>query len=614
MGFKEPTPVQAEVIPVLLDGKDCLAQAPTGTGKTCAFGLPLVEKIDADNSLVQGLVLCPTRELAMQIERELKKIAAHTSVRITALYGGQNVEKQMAALRRKPHIVVGTPGRVIDHIRRKTLKLHGTTAFILDEADEMLDMGFRGDIDQIEKKLPSIRQTALLSATMPKEIMEISSGYQTNPVKIKTTVGESEVPQIKQIYVKLSEDKKYDALKRILRERNYKFVLVFCNTKARVDALYEKLDGDGYLCAGLHGDLKQRFRDKIMKAYREKQLNVLVATDVAARGIDVDGVEAIFNYDVPHDEEFYVHRIGRTARANRTGEAISFVTKKDIYRLNLYEKLTKTPIEELILDGLSEGFTAKNKKEETVKLFLNLGTKDRINDAELRKFVSVNSSLPVDEIKNIKVLELYSFFEVKPEYLNNALSVSGAKHSGRFITVEQAGKEKQDNAIKNVYGKSKGGKSKAAKKLGNKNSVKAKKNGNKTKTDNKITEKRNDAASEQKPKKRYYFDDFDDDYSSGNLGFADGGKRSGTKKSGQKRSDNGKSNKTAVKSDRRFEERNANANKNANGNKNTNGKSKNKSFDKPSGKNNKASVKKSNAGRNKNFGDNKYRGGNGRRK
>ena len=162
MGFKEPTPVQAEVIPVLLDGKDCLAQAPTGTGKTCAFGLPLVEKIDADNSLVQGLVLCPTRELAMQIERELKKIAAHTSVRITALYGGQNVEKQMAALRRKPHIVVGTPGRVIDHIRRKTLKLHGTTSFILDEADEMLDMGFRGDIDQIEKKLPSIDRKSVV--------------------------------------------------------------------------------------------------------------------------------------------------------------------------------------------------------------------------------------------------------------------------------------------------------------------------------------------------------------------------------------------------------------------------------------------------------------------
>ncbi|MGN0795962.1 MAG: DEAD/DEAH box helicase [Christensenellales bacterium] len=608
MGFTIPTPVQQEVIPVLLDGKDCLAQAPTGTGKTCAFGLPLVEKIDADNSLVQGLVLCPTRELAMQIERELKKIASNTPVRITALYGGENIEKQMAALRRKPHIVVGTPGRVIDHIRRKTLKLHGTTAFILDEADEMLDMGFRGDIEQIEKKLPSIRQTALLSATMPKEIMEISAGYQLNPVKIKTTVGESEVPQIKQLYVKLSEDKKYEAFKRILREKDFKFVLVFCNTKARVDALYEKLDGDGYLCAGLHGDLKQRFRDKIMKAYRAKQLNVLVATDVAARGIDVDGVEAIFNYDVPLDEEFYVHRIGRTARANKTGEAISFVTKKDIYRLNLYEKLTKTPIEELILDGLSEGFTAKNKKEETVKLFLNLGTKDRINDAELRKFVSVNSSLSVDEIKNVKVLELYSFFEVKAEYLNQALAVSGAKHSGRFITVEQAGKEKQSGGIKNVYGKSKDGKEKSGNKAGNKNSAKAKKSGSKTQTNKPDVEKKKNSALDEKPKKRYYFDEFEDDYPASFSGFTERGKKGGAQKGTQSRSNNGKGNKAAVKTDRRFEERKGSGKYKAKG-----GNGRNKSSDNHTGKSKGNTSRRNSTERNKS-GGNTYRGGNGKRK
>ena len=378
MGFTEPTPIQAEVIPLMLSGEDVLAQAPTGTGKTCAFGIPVINAVDVNNSLVQSLVLCPTRELAMQIERELKKIASHTQVRILALFGGQNIERQMAGLRRKPHVVVGTPGRVIDHIRRKTLKLHGVNTLVLDEADEMLDMGFRGDIDQIEQKLPPKRQTALLSATMAKEILEISRSYQIDPVSVKTTVGEFEVPEIGQYYVKLSEDKKYEALKRILRERDYKFVLVFCNTKARVEALYEKLDSDGYLCAGLHGDLKQRFRDKIMKAYRAKQLNVLVATDVAARGIDVDGVEAIFNYDVPLDEEFYVHRIGRTARANKTGEAISFVTKRDIYRLNIYEKLTKTPIEEMVLDGLSLGFTSKEKNQELFRVFLNLGSKDKI--------------------------------------------------------------------------------------------------------------------------------------------------------------------------------------------------------------------------------------------
>lgn len=465
MGFTEPTPIQAEVIPLMLSGEDVLAQAPTGTGKTCAFGIPVINAVDVNNSLVQSLVLCPTRELAMQIERELKKIASHTQVRILALFGGQNIERQMAGLRRKPHVVVGTPGRVIDHIRRKTLKLHGVNTLVLDEADEMLDMGFRGDIDQIEQKLPPKRQTALLSATMAKEILEISRSYQIDPVSVKTTVGEFEVPEIGQYYVKLSEDKKYEALKRILRERDYKFVLVFCNTKARVEALYEKLDSDGYLCAGLHGDLKQRFRDKIMKAYRAKQLNVLVATDVAARGIDVDGVEAIFNYDVPLDEEFYVHRIGRTARANKTGEAISFVTKRDIYRLNIYEKLTKTPIEEMVLDGLSLGFTSKEKNQELFRVFLNLGSKDKIGEAELKRFVGSNSKIGIDEVKNVRICDLYSFFEVKPEFMQDALSLNGRKYLGRFIAVEAAGKEKQtDKNIKQSYGKQKN----AAKKGGNK--------------------------------------------------------------------------------------------------------------------------------------------------
>lgn len=442
MGFTSPTPVQEKVIPLMLDGFDCLVQAPTGTGKTCAFGVPTIDGAQENEPLVQTLILCPTRELAMQIERELKRIAAVTAIKITALFGGQSVEKQMADLRKKPQIVVGTPGRVIDHIRRKTLKLHGIKTLVLDEADEMLDMGFLPDIKLIVKAMPKIRQTALFSATLSDEIKKISAEFQNDPVFVKTTVGDLDVPDIKQYYIKLKEENKYEALKRILKDKDFKLSLVFCNTKSRVDALYERLDKDGYLCDKIHGDLKQRLRDKTMRAYRDKKLNVLVATDVAARGIDVDCVEAVFNYDLPLDEEFYVHRIGRTARANRTGEAFSFATKRDIYRLNLYEKLTNTPIEEMSIDSLSENFAVKEKKNSDTpqkkKIFCGIGSMDGFSEGDFKKLLSQKFSIPVFEICNVKMAEVYSFFEVSEENASKVQAVGGIKLNGRFVHFEQA--------------------------------------------------------------------------------------------------------------------------------------------------------------------------------
>lgn len=342
MGFEIPTPIQSEVIPHILEGKDVIAQAPTGTGKTCAFAIPIIQNIDLNSKDVQALVLCPTRELVIQMNEEFKELLKYTeSVRVTPVYGGQNIERQLANLRKKPQIVLGTPGRLMDHINRRTIKLHNLSIIVLDEADEMLDMGFRQDIDTILKTCPQVtRQTVLFSATMPKPIIEISANYQTDPVSIVTKV--AELPSIEQIGICCEESQKVPLMTDILDEKGYQLCIAFCNTKKRVDELAKILTGLGYNAEALHGDLRQSQRDKIMKKYRGGQTRILVATDVAARGIDVDNVEAIFNFDTPNDEEYYVHRIGRTARANKSGVAYTFYTKSQSDLINKYERYTKT--------------------------------------------------------------------------------------------------------------------------------------------------------------------------------------------------------------------------------------------------------------------------------
>lgn len=446
MGFEEATPIQSKIIPHILSGVDCLAQAPTGTGKTCAFGIPLVNMVDTQNKLVQAVVLCPTRELAMQIERELKKLAKNIAgLRVLAIYGGQNIERQMSGIRKKPQIIVGTPGRMIDHLRRRSLKLHGTQLCVLDEADEMLNMGFREDIDAILSQMPGKVQNMLFSATMSKEILQISKEYQNNPVSVKTKAKDGSLPQIDQYFIKLREGDKYEAFKHLMREKDYKFVLVFCNTKRKVDELVERFDEDNYLVAGLHGDLRQRVRDKVMRQYRNKQINILVATDVAARGIDVDNIEAIFNYDIPLDEEYYVHRIGRTARANRDGAAFSFVTSRDIFRLNIYEKLTKVEIEEMKIDGLSDNKIGRKKERTGKKYFFNIGAKDDLDDQKMRGFVCANTNLVLDDIEEVKILDIFSFVSVKKNKGEELLSLAGQKCFGRKLNVELS-EEKSNNS------------------------------------------------------------------------------------------------------------------------------------------------------------------------
>ncbi len=345
MGFEEATPIQAKAIPYILDGRDILGQAQTGTGKTCAFGIPAIEMIDPNNHGVQVLALCPTRELAIQVSEELKNVCKYKKgIKILPIYGGQSIDRQIMALKNKPQIIVGTPGRVMDHMRRRTLKLSGLKMMILDEADEMLNMGFREDIDVILEDLPKERQTLLFSATLSKEIKEITKLYQQNPEHIVTTHKEITIPSIEQYYLEVREGSKLELLCRLIDAKNIKLGLVFCNTKKRVDELTSSLQKRGYSAEALHGDMKQTERDRVMTKFRKGNIDILVATDVAARGIDVNDIEAVFNYDIPSDEEYYVHRIGRTGRAGKKGVSYSFVFGRDIFKLKDIQRYTKSEI------------------------------------------------------------------------------------------------------------------------------------------------------------------------------------------------------------------------------------------------------------------------------
>ena len=311
MGFEETTPIQGKAIPIILEGKDIIAQAPTGTGKTCAFGIPAIENIDLSNDKVQVLILAPTRELVIQITEELSALAKYKrGTRILPIYGGQQIDRQISALRKRPQIIVGTPGRIMDHLRRGTLKIDQLKMIILDEADEMLNMGFREDIDIILESVPEERQFVLFSATLAKAILDIANKYQHDPVTVNVVHKELTVPTIKQFYLEVRDSNKVEVLSRLIDANNFKLSVVFCNTKKRVDDLCGDLQARGYSAESLHGDMKQLQRDNVMARFRNGLIDILIATDVAARGIDVDDVDAVFNYDVPSDEEYYV-QIGR---------------------------------------------------------------------------------------------------------------------------------------------------------------------------------------------------------------------------------------------------------------------------------------------------------------
>ncbi len=362
IGYIEMTPIQKAALPVVLEGRDIIAQAPTGTGKTCCFAIPGINIVDIDNPDVQVLVLCPTRELAMQVSGEFQKLAKFTSgLRVCTVYGGQDIEKQIMNLRRKPQIICGTPGRIIDHLRRKTIKIKKIKMLVLDEADEMLNMGFREDLDVILENVKYPHQTVLFSATMPEEIKRITDNYQHNAVVVKTTYKDTTLPEIDQYYVELAESSKIDCLSRMIDTYNFKQALVFCRTKRKVDEVSVSLTSRGYQVECLHGDMKQFSRDKVMDMFRNGLIRILIATDVAARGLDISGIDVVFNYDIPDDLEYYVHRIGRTARAGRTGTAYSFVVKKELSRIKSFSRELKTSITQIAPPSYAQAKDAKVK-------------------------------------------------------------------------------------------------------------------------------------------------------------------------------------------------------------------------------------------------------------
>jgi len=349
-GIMEPTPIQEKAIPLLLEGKDMVAQAKTGTGKTFAFILPILEKVKSEDPHIQALIISPTRELAIQITTELKKLTEKLSgVHVLAVYGGQDVEQQMRKLKGAIHIVVATPGRLLDHMRRGTIDISNVSMFVLDEADQMLHMGFLPEIEDIIGALSVNRQTMLFSATMPKQIRSIANKYMKDPIDIQVKSPRITVDDIKQLVIETTDRAKQNTLCQLIDEHRPFLAIIFCRTKRRVSTLNNALKERGYLSEELHGDLSQAKREKVMKLFRDAKIQLLVATDVAARGIDVEGVTHVFNYDIPEDVESYIHRIGRTGRAGGTGLALTLVAPKDRSNLEMIEKGIHLKIEKKML-------------------------------------------------------------------------------------------------------------------------------------------------------------------------------------------------------------------------------------------------------------------------
>jgi len=506
MGFEEATPIQAQAIPVVMSGRDVIGQAQTGTGKTAAFGIPMLQKVDSSLKKTQVLVLSPTRELAIQVAEELHNLCKYLhGIKILPVYGGQDISKQIRSLKGGVQVIVGTPGRIMDHLRRKTIRCDFVHSIVLDEADEMLNMGFREDIETILEYIPQERQTVLFSATMPKPILDITRKYQHDAVTIKVVKKELTVSNIEQYYYDVKRKDKVDVLTRLLDYHNPKVSIVFCNTKRQVDELSRELSARGYFAEGLHGDMKQAQRDRVMANFRKGKTDILIATDVAARGIDVDDVEAVFNYDIPQDDEYYVHRIGRTGRAGRTGKAFSFVKGKEVYKLKDIMRYCKTKIyaqpipssedvaqikAEKVMDtiaaiideedlrdminlierevndsdytamdiaaaflkqaiggvdlandreSMAEDFGDTGAEEGMVRLFINIGKKQKIKPGDILGAIAGESGMSGSLVGAIDMYDKYTFVEVPKEYGREVLSaMKNAKIKGKTINVEPA--------------------------------------------------------------------------------------------------------------------------------------------------------------------------------
>lgn len=353
LGYDEPTPIQAQAIPLLLAGRDVIAQAQTGTGKTAAFALPMIERV-TDALVVQALVLAPTRELAVQVAEAIHRYGRHRSLHVLPIYGGQPIERQLRGLAQGTQVVVGTPGRVLDHLKRGSLRFDHLRMVVLDEADEMLDMGFAEELEAILQLTPTERQTALFSATLPPAVQNLTLRYTRQPVRVSIAAEQLTTPRIRQTYYEVLARDKLDALCRVLDAEMPQLAIVFCRTRQEADDIGERLQGRGYAAESLHGDLSQAARDRVMRRFREGQLDVLVATDVAARGLDIAEVSHVINYDVPTDPESYVHRIGRTGRAGREGVAITFITPRERRMLQIIERVTRIRIERCQMPTLAD--------------------------------------------------------------------------------------------------------------------------------------------------------------------------------------------------------------------------------------------------------------------
>lgn len=462
MGFELMTPIQAQAIPLLLEGYDIIGQAQTGTGKTAAFGIPLIQNIDPEDKHIQAIVLCPTRELAIQAAEELRKLAKFThGIKVLPIYGGQDINTQIRSLKTGVQIIVGTPGRVMDHMRRHTLKMNNLKTMVLDEADEMLNMGFREDIETILKGIPEEHQTALFSATMPKAIMDITDKYQRDAKLIKITRKEITVPLVKQYYYEVNGKSKADVVCRLLDYYNPKRTMIFCNTKRMVDELAEKLKGRGYFADGLHGDMSQRQRDMVMNRFRNNKTDILIATDVAARGIDVDDIEAVFNYDVPQDIEYYVHRIGRTGRAGRKGRSFTLVVGKEIYKLREIEKSCKTKIKLRSIPSVNDVNEIKSQKclNDAIDVLQNKDiskalkyVEQKINDDDITAlelaaaFLRLNMGEEAKEIEKVEYKNSGKGRFSKRTY-NNSDKSSGLRKNGK--SNKSSAQNKSDKQKKN---------------------------------------------------------------------------------------------------------------------------------------------------------------------
>jgi ATP-dependent RNA helicase DeaD len=397
LGFEEMTPIQARAIPLILEGKDIIGQAQTGTGKTLAFGLPILQSIHPKIKKMQAIILCPTRELAIQVAEELKSALKYKrDVVILAVYGGQPIDRQIRILKTGAHIVIGTPGRTIDHINRGTLKLDTVKTVVLDEADEMLNMGFIDDVETILKSTPKERQTLLFSATMPKPILDLTRKYQKNPEYVRVVHKQLTVPNVEQYYFEVKESVKLDALCRVIDMYGLKSSLVFCNMKRRVDEVVMHLEARGYPALGLHGDMTQPQRTQAMDIFKRNASEILVATDVAARGIDVENIEAVFNYDIPQDEEYYVHRVGRTARAGKKGLAFTLVVGREIYKLRDIESYASTKITRKSIPTLTD-------VEEVKTTAILEKIKDTIDKGSIERYVQIIEPLLTEDYATLDI-------------------------------------------------------------------------------------------------------------------------------------------------------------------------------------------------------------------